>query len=119
MKIIRFLALTGLAGCATMAGGPQPAEARLGRASLAVVMTDGTTCRGDLAGPAPWQGQLAACGLAYRVTPQGGDSPVRLAFDAMIAAIRAGDLVAPMADIVLSDAAGRVFRFASPVPLEP
>ena len=113
-----FAPLVLLAACTAAEFAPHPAEARLGRAALTVVMTNGTSCRTDLVGPAPWSGSLPECGLGFSVTPTGQGSAIRLAFDQVIAAIRAGDLVAPMAAIRLTDAGGRIYDFTSPVSLD-
>ena len=118
MRVLIGLALLAVAACGPADFARKPVEARLGRAALEVLMSDGATCRAALVGDAPWAGTMGDCGLGFSVVPTGAGSPVRMAFDAMVAAIRAGDLVAPMADIVLTDARGRGFAFASPVPLE-
>ena len=123
MRLTRFaplvlLAAAMLAACTAAELAPHPAEARLGRAALTVMMTNGTSCRANLVGPAPWSGSLPECGLGFAVTPSGQGSAIRLAFDQFIAAIRAGDILAPMAAIRLTDAEGQTYDFSSPVPLD-
>ncbi len=107
-----------LAGCAGMFE-PRPVAARLGGGALRVTMSDGRTCAADLVGTAPWSGALPDCGIArYLVTPSDGVNPLRLALEALAAAVRAGDLLSPLAAIALTDAAGRSFDFTSPVPVD-
>ena len=118
MRFGIVIVLFGLAGCSLAAVAPQPVDTRLSRSALTVGLADGSMCRGDLAGVAPWVGTLPDCGLAYVVTPTAGGSPIRLGFEALVSAARLGDYVAPMAEIALTDQAGRVFAFASPVLLE-
>jgi hypothetical protein len=98
---------------------PVPVAARLSQQALRVEMSDGALCSAALAGDAPWSGDVPACGLHYVVTPTAAGSPIRLAFDAMIAALRAGALVAPTADIVVTDSTGTSHAFTSPVVDDP
>ena len=111
--LIRTALLLLFAACAVAA--PAPVGARLSQQALRVEMSNGTVCSAALTGDAPWSGDIAACGLTYLVTPTTAGHPIRLAFDAMIAALRAGNLVAPMADIAVTAADGRHYGFASPV----
>ena len=115
--MIRLCAVLLLAACALPA--PVPVAARLSQQALKVDLSNGTVCSAPLQGAAPWEGDLPACALHFLVTPTAAGHPVRLAFDAMIAALRAGDLVAPMADITLTDAGGQSYHFASPVGTDP
>jgi len=116
MKTVRFAPLIVLAACALPP--PVPVAARLSHQALKVEMSDGSACRAVLQGAAPWAGELPDCGLHYVVQPSVAGNPLRLAFDAMIAALQAGNLVAPMADISLVDGAGKTRAFASPVALD-
>ena len=118
MRSRLLIGLLVLCACTPLDRPAIPEAASLSRAALSVRMNNGTTCRADLVGAAPWAGTMPACALTWRVTLTGADSPVRMAFDALLAAIKAGDLVAPMADIGLIDAAGRSYGFASPVPID-
>ena len=117
MRLHRLAPILLIAACALPA--PTPVGARLSQQALRVEMSNGTACTAPLHGPAPWSGDLPACALRYTVTTTADGSPIRLAFDAMIAALRAGNLVAPMADITLTDGAGRSHTFASPVAPTP
>lgn len=114
--IIRLSAVLLLAACAVPA--PVPVGARLSQQALRVELSNGTVCAAALAGSAPWSGDIPACGLAYVVTPTASGNPIRMAFDAMIVALQAGALVAPMAGIVVTDATGRSFAFTSPVAVD-
>ena len=98
---------------------PAPVGARLSQQALRVEMSNGAVCSAALTGDAPWRGDLADCGLSYQVTPTTNGSPIRLAFDALIASARAGNLVAPLADIILTDGTGRPYSFASPIAVDP
>ena len=115
--MIRLCAVLLLAACALPA--PVPVAARLSQQALKVDLSNGTACSAPLQGAAPWEGDLPACALHFLVTPTAAGHPVRLAFDAMIAALRAGNLVAPMADITLTDGAGRSHKFTSPITPTP
>lgn len=115
MKHRLFLTAAPLVLLACAVQAPVPVAARLGQQTLQVELSTGSVCSAILTGDAPWRGDMAACGLGYAVVPTAQGNPIRLAFDAMIAALQAGALVAPMADITLTDAQGRTFAFASPV----
>ena len=115
--MIRLCAVLLLAACALPA--PVPVAARLSQQALKVDLSNGTVCSAPLQGAAPWEGDLPACALHFLVTPTAAGHPVRLAFDAMIAALRAGNLGAPMADFTLTVGAGRSHKFTSPITPTP
>ena len=107
----------GLAGCA-MAGPAQPVAARLSPDLLVVSLSDGTRC------VTPWAagaGRLAGCGAGYdwQVTVDPRPNPLRMAFVELTAALGAAGAVPPMAEVVLTDASGRVTRLVSPPPVDP
>ena len=117
-RLLPFAVLLLVAACALPAPvvvAPVPVAARLSQQALQVEMSNGSTCSAALTGAAPWRGDLPGCALAFAVTPTAAGSPIRMAFDAMLAALQAGALVTPMAAIALTDATGASYQFTSPV----
>lgn len=96
-------ALALLAGCTGPLPEARPDHVRLTGTTLAVVFTDGITCRADITVPA---GELTDC-------------PHPLAYDVVIHrqshldGVLAG-LVSPYATVTLSNAAGRLWRYRTP-----
>ena len=112
---MRFLVVLGLgltvAGCAGLTGA-HPVATRLSTDMLAVRLSDGQTCRVELAGAGPWSGELAGCGYGYSVTPIGGPNSISAQLVQFAPAI-----FAPSARIVLTDARGQGYDFTSPLPV--
>lgn len=104
-----------LAGCAGIIPAPQPQAARLTANQLTVTMTDATVCRADwrAAGGA---GRLDACGLDYAVTLDPNPNFLHQWAQELALALNAKSAFPPMAEMVLTNAAGRSFRFTSPPP---
>lgn len=114
-----ILALPLLAGCAALQAPPQPQAARLSNERLTVTLTDGTVCRADWVA-AGGAGRLEPCGpgFDYRVTVEENPNLLRQVFTEITGALGADGVVPPMAQVVVTDAAGRAFTFASPPPVE-
>jgi hypothetical protein len=114
-----MLALPLLAACAAAPAAP-PAKvtaARLSDRVLTLDLSDGTTCRADWrAAPA---GRMERCGpgFGYAVTPEPRPNPLRRALDDGARVLGAEGLLAPMAEVVVTDPAGIDTVFASPPPV--
>ncbi len=116
-KIVLALGL-GASACAPLSVEPRPDTARLTAERLVVGMGDGSTCAAD------WKaeggaGTLQPCALSYRVMPEANPNPLRKASEAVLGAVGARAAQPPMAVIEVTDGAGRVVRFVSPLPLPP
>jgi hypothetical protein len=112
----RFGMLMLLAGCAGFPGAPVPQAARLSADVLTVTLSDATVCRADWV-QAP-SGTLENCaGLGYVVTVEPNPNPLRVIMQELVQAIGAQSAQPPMAEVVLTDASGRVSRFVSPPPI--
>ncbi|HSF65444.1 MAG TPA: hypothetical protein VLA78_13720 [Paracoccaceae bacterium] len=105
-----------LAACAALPS-PQPQAARLSADTLTVTLTDGTACRADWRAGA---GRLADCGPGYdwQVEEVRDPNLLRQLAEGVLGALAAEGALAPMAAVTLTDAQGRVFRFASPPPAD-
>ena len=116
-KIVLVFGLVASA-CAPLSMQPRPDTARLSADRLVVVMRDGSTCAANwtVDGGA---GILQPCALAYRVTPEANPNPLRKASEEVLGALGASAAQPPMAVIEVTDGAGRVSRFVSPMPLPP
>ena len=112
--------LAGLAACAPMASGMAiPASARLSADVLTVGLTDGTICRANWA-TAGGTGRMDDCGagFGYSVTVEGRPNILRQLAVGVAGALGADGALAPLAEVVLTDASGRDYSFVSPAPLE-
>lgn len=107
-----------LAGCVA-AGGAQPTvqEARLSDSRLTLVLSDGTLCR--TAWRAVPVGRMDACGpgFGYEVREIGSPNLLRRIWTELTTALGAEGAVPPLAEVVITDAAGRGRIFASPPPV--
>lgn len=114
-----FLALPLLSACAMLPADPVPQAARLSDTVLTVTLSDGTTCRADWAA-AGGAGRLDGCGGGYDYAVTVAENPniLRQLVDGVFAALGADGLSPPLGTVVLTDASGRDFTFASPVPVE-
>ncbi|HMO07511.1 MAG TPA: hypothetical protein PKD10_07660 [Paracoccaceae bacterium] len=102
-----------LAACAALP--PAPQTARLSAETLTVTLSDGTTCRTAWAA----QGRLNGCGpgFGYEVRVVENPNLLRQIAQGLFAALGAEGALAPMAEVVLTDAAGATWRFVSPPPV--
>ena len=111
--------VVGLAACAPMAVGMAvPREARLSAKVLTVTMTDGTVCRADWAASGG-VGRMEGCGAGYGYVVNVVEKPniLRQLAIGIVEALGAEGALAPLAEVVLTDASGRDYSFVSPPPL--
>ncbi len=110
-----FLGVPLLAGCVPLLSDPVPQAARLSSEILTLRLSDGTVCRTTwtVAGGA---GRLEHCGPGYDYAVRVVEDPnlLRQMFTGMTAALGAEGLVPPMAEVVITDAAGQQYVFVSP-----
>ena len=111
----RLALLLVLAGCAGFPGPPVPQAARLSSDVLTVTLSDATVCR------AHWQaaGRLENCGPGFDYTVAVDQNPniLRKWVQELTLALNAKGVVPPLAEVVITDAQGRAYRFASPPPV--
>lgn len=117
MRALIPLAL--LAACAVPQADAVPQAARLSAEVLTVTLSDGSTCRAD------WRAQGGAgrmedcgAGIDWQVQELGDPNILRQIAEGVFAALGAEGALAPLAQVTLTDARGRAFRFASPPPAE-
>ena len=114
MKSLIFLLL--LAGCAGIVGAPTPQAARLSADVLTVTLSDATVCR------VKWQaaGRLENCGPGFDYTVAVDQNPniLRKWVQELALVLNAKGVVPPLAEVVITDAQGRAWRFASPPPVK-
>lgn len=116
MRLSLLLLPLAVAGCAALTGNPVPREVRLSDTAMTMTLTDGTLCRLK-----NWQarpvGRFESCGpgFGYAITVEGQPNPLRAALEDIGGAV-SGNLLAPMAQIVITDPAGYDHAFSSPVP---
>lgn len=105
-----------LGACAALPVAPAPQEARLSDQELVLVLSDGTACRADWAA-AGGAGRFEDCGpgFSYAVETMENPNPLRQVVQALVGE----GALAPMARVVITDAAGRAHVFASPPRREP
>ena len=111
--------VVGLAACAPMAVGMAvPREARLSAKVLTVTLTDGTVCRADWAASGG-VGRMDDCGAGYGYVVTVVEKPniLRQLAVGIVEALGAEGALAPLAEVVLTDASGRDYSFVSPPPL--
>ena len=111
--------VVGLTACAPMAVGMAvPREARLSAKVLTVTLTDGTVCRADWAASGG-VGRIEGCGAGYGYVVKVVEKPniLRLLAIGIVEALGAEGALAPLAEVVLTDASGRDYSFVSPPPL--
>lgn len=110
--------LVGLAACVAPQGAAAPQQARLSADVLTLVLSDGTQCRAQWAmAPA---GRFDRCGAGFGYAVQVVENPnaLRQIWVGLTRALGAEGAVPPMAQVVITDAAGVDYIFASPVPAE-
>lgn len=114
MKRLALLLL--LAGCAGFSAAPVPQAARLSADVLTVTLSDATVCR------VQWQaaGRLENCGPGFDYTVALDQNPniLRKWVQELVLALNAKGVVPPLAEVVITDAQGRAYRFASPPPVK-
>ena len=111
--------LLGLAACTPMAAGMAvPREARLSAEVLTVTLSNGAICRANWA-TSGGAGRLEDCGAGYgyAVTVEARPNILRQLAVGIVAALGAEGSLAPLAEVVLTDASGRDYSFVSPPPL--
>ena len=112
--------LAGLAACAPLpAGMAVPVSARLSAEVLTVTLTDGTVCRANWASAGGF-GRIDDCGAGYgyAVTVEARPNILRQLAVGIVDALGAEGALAPLAEVVLTDASGRDYSFVSPPPVE-
>ena len=112
----KLLGVMLLAGCAGLPGTPVPQSARLSAEVLTLVLSDGTVCRANWAA-AP-SGRLESCGpgYGYAVNLVANPNILRQLFTGLTTALGAEGAVPPLAEVVITDAAGIDRVFVSPPP---
>ncbi len=105
-----------LSACAAAPGQPVPQDVRLTDTDLVLRLSDGTQCRTTWAG-AP-QGRLDGCGpgYGYAVTVAEDPNLLRQLVEGLVLALGGAGLLAPMAEVVITDPAGIDHVFTSPPP---
>ena len=108
-----------LAGCAGLQASPVPQTARLSADTLTLVLTDGTLCKAEWVA-AGGAGRFDNCGpgFGYAVNVVENPNILRQLFTGLAEALGAEGTVAPMAEVVITDASGRDHVFVSPPPAD-
>lgn len=112
--------MMGLAACAPGAAGMAvPVSARLSAQVLTVSLSDGSICRADWAA-AGGVGRMDNCGAGYGYAVSVVEKPnlLRQLAVGIVAALGADGALAPLAEVVLTDASGRDYSFVSPPPAD-
>lgn len=117
---LTLVAGAALAACST-SGTQAPVAAELSSQRLTVTLAGGGICtasRADAAhdSDAGWAGRMRNCPvvLHYAVEFMPREGIIAPAFESIFTALGAGDLIAPGARVVLTDAEGRSYVFRSP-----
>lgn len=115
----KFVVLMLLAGCAGVAGNPVPQAARLSADVLTVTLSDGSTCRADWVADGG-SGRLEECGPGYGYAVKVVENPniLRQMFTGLVEALGADGVSPPLAEVVITDAAGVDRVFVSPPEIE-
>ncbi len=112
-----MIGVLALGGCAALQAPPVPQAARLSPEVLTLTLTDGTICKAGwkAAGGA---GRFEDCGpgFGYAVNVVENPNILRQLFTGLAEALGAEGTVAPMAEVVITDATGRDHMFVSPPP---
>ncbi|WP_155947243.1 hypothetical protein [Pseudorhodobacter ferrugineus] len=106
--------LAVLMGCVGAPGSPVPATARLSADQVTVGLSDGSQCRAPIGA-----GRMEGCGsgFEYRVELVENPNLLRRLVQGAFAALGTDGTLAPMGQVTLTDDAGRMYRFVSPVPV--
>lgn len=115
----RLLIVGLLAGCVAAGGPPVPQAARLSADVLTLTLSDGTTCRARWV-EAGGSGRMDDCGPGFGYAVRVVENPniLRQLFTGLTSALGAEGAVAPLAEVVITDAMGRDHVFVSPPPME-
>jgi hypothetical protein len=113
-----MIGLLALGGCAGLQATPVPQAARLSADTLTLVLSDGTVCKAGWVA-AGGAGRFDTCGpgFGYAVTEVENPNILRQLFTGLTEALGAEGSVPPMAEVVITDAAGRDHVFVSPPEL--
>ncbi|RYI33447.1 MAG: hypothetical protein EON48_02930 [Acetobacteraceae bacterium] len=113
----KLLVVLAVGGCVGVQSSPVPQSARLSTDTLTLVLSDGTICK------APWaasggSGRFQNCGPGFGYSVDVVEDPnlLRQLFTGLASALGAEGTVAPMAEVVITDASGRDHLFVSPPP---
>jgi len=114
-----MIGVLALGGCAMVQANPAPQTARLSADVLTLVLTDGTICKARWV-EAGGAGRFETCGpgFGYAVDVVENPNLLRQLFTGLTEALGAEGTVAPMAEVVITDANGRDHVFVSPPPAE-
>jgi hypothetical protein len=110
--------LAFLGACAVPTGQVEPVSLRLGDESLTLRLSDGTVCtKGWATEPV---GRLDGCGPGYGYAVQVEENPniLRQLAEGLVLALGGKGILAPMAEVVITDPAGTDWVFTSPQPVE-
>jgi len=110
----------GVAACAPgLVGMAVPASARLSADVLTVTLSDSSVCRADWAA-AGGVGRMDDCGAGFGYAVSVVEKPnlLRQLAVGIVDALGADGVLAPLAEVVLTDASGRDYSFVSPPPVE-
>jgi hypothetical protein len=114
-----MIGVLALGGCAALQATPVQQSARLSADVLTLSLTDGTICRARWA-EAGGAGRFDDCGpgFGYAVNVVENPNILRQLFTGLAEALGAEGTVAPMAEVVITDAMGRDHVFVSPPPVK-
>lgn len=104
-RALLLLSALALSGCAAGPGAERPERVRLTPSQLSVEFRDGSTCRAGM-GPGGGAGRFEDCAQAAAYE-------VRIGRQNLLAPVL-GEIVSPIALVLVTDAAGRVHRFRMP-----
>ena len=112
------VAFLPLAACAALQGPVQPDSVRLDATHLSLRLTDGTLCKVNWA-QAP-SGRMDTCGPGYGYAVHVEEKPniLRQLVEGVFLTLGAEGVLAPQAEVVITDPAGSDFVFTSPAPVE-
>jgi len=115
----KLLVVLALGGCVPLQASPVPQAARLSAEMLTLTLSDGTVCRADWA-TAGGAGRFEDCGpgFGYAVDVVENPNILRQLFTGLTEALGAEGISPPMAEVVITDAAGRDHVFVSPPPAD-
>jgi hypothetical protein len=115
IRVAAFAVPLVLAAC-VIAPEPRPVAARLTPDALDVTLSDSRVCRAEKPAEGPWEGALTGCppGWRYAIDLDGRTNPGRLLVEAVLSALTLEGVLAPLAEVQVTDAAGRATVFDSP-----
>lgn len=119
MRFSAVLPMVALLGaCAVAPGQVEPVSLRLGDETMTLRLSDGTLCsKGWVAEPV---GRLDGCGPGYGYAVHVEENPnlLRQLAEGLMLALGGKGILAPMAEVVITDPAGTDWVFTSPQPVE-